>query len=91
MAERFNVSENRFEYLKQLMADAKAGKKKISAKQHRELLNLKAAYNGFSKDFDLQTTLRVISHLEDMKAGDAATSSDLIRLEILKDKILGHE
>lgn len=91
MAERFNVSENRLDHLNQLMADAKAGTKKISAKQHRELLNLRAAYNGFSQDFDLQKTLKVISHLEDMKSGDCATSSDLIRLEILKDRILGHE
>ena len=91
MAERFNTSENRLDHLNQLMADAKAGTKKISAKQHRELLNLRAAYNGFAKDYDLQQTLRVISHLEEMKAGDCATSSDLIRLQILIDRILGHE
>ena len=49
------------------------------------------AYNGFAKDFDLRTTLKVISHIQELASTESATSSDLIRLEILKDKILGHE
>ena len=91
MAERFNTNENRFEHLKRLMADAKSGKRNMSAKQHREYQNLKAAYNGFSKDFDLRTTLKVIAHIQELASTESATSSDLIRLEILTDKILGHE
>lgn len=91
MAERFNVSENRLEYLKELMADARAGKRSMSSKQHKEYLNLKAAYNGFSKDYTLQQTLKVISHIESLHSTQSATSADLIRLAVLKDKILDNE
>ena len=62
MAERFNVNENRLEHLSELMADARLGKRKMSSKQHKEYLNLKAAYNGFAKDYDLQQTLNVHRH-----------------------------
>jgi len=88
MAERFNVNENRLEHLRELMADAKLGKRTMSAKQHREYNNLKAAYNGFSEGWDLQRTLKVISHIEDLQSTESATSADLIRLEVLKAKIL---
>ena len=88
MAERFNIQENRLDVLKQLKADAAMGKKRMSAKQHRELLDLTAAHNGFANEFDLQTTLRIIAHIEDLHLTESATSADLIRLEVLKDKIL---
>tara|TARA_R110002050_G_scaffold233644_1_gene369569 strand:+ start:6235 stop:6507 length:273 start_codon:yes stop_codon:yes gene_type:complete len=88
MAERFNIQENRLEHLRELFAQAKLGKKNMSAKQHREYQNLKAAYNGFSDDWDLQRTLRVIHHIESLQLTESATSADLIRLEVLKDKIL---
>ena len=91
MAERFNVNENRLEHLRELMADARIGKRKMSSKQHKEYINLKAAYNGFAKDYDLQQTLRVIDHIETLKLTESATSADLIRLAVLKDKILDDE
>ena len=91
MAERFNVNQNRLEVLKELFIASREGKKKMSAKQHREYMNLKAAYNGFSEGFDLQKTLKVISHIESLRETDSATSADLIRLEVLKDKILDNE
>lgn len=91
MAERFNVNENRLEYLRELFAQAKAGKRNMSAKQHREYQNLKAAYNGFSQGWDLQRILRVINHIEHLQTTETATSADLIRLEVLKDKILDNE
>ena len=88
MAERFNVNENRLEYLRELFISAQKGDKYMSSKQHREYINLKAAYNGFAKDYDLQQTLKVISHIEELQLTDSATSADLIRLQVLKDKIL---
>lgn len=91
MAERFNVNQNRLEVLKELFIASREGRKKMSAKQHREYLNLKAAYNGFAEDFDLARTLRLISHIEELALTDSATSADLIRLEVLKDKILENE
>ena len=88
MAERFNVNENRLEYLRELFISAQKGDRHMSSKQHREYINLKAAYNGFAKDYDLQQTLKVISHIEELQLTDSATSADLIRLQVLKDKIL---
>lgn len=89
MAEnRINVNENRLAYLKELKADAALDKRKMSAKQHKELLSLSAALNGFCEDWDLQRTLRVIHHIESLELTQSATTADLIRLEVLKSKIL---
>ncbi len=87
MAERYNTTHNRLEHLRQLKKDAAAGKKSMSSKQHKEYVNLRAAYDGFSDNFDLQKTLKVIKYIQELVQTESATDTDLIRLQILIEKI----
>ena len=89
MAERFNVNENRLDYLRELKAAAVKGDRKMSSKQHKEYLSLKAAYSGFADNLSLQQILKMIAYIEELHATESATSTELIRLAVLKDKILG--
>lgn len=91
MGERYNTSLNRLEYLKELKGAAAMGKKKMSSKQHKEYLSLLAAHSGFSDGWDLQKTLKMISHIEMLHSTESATSADLIRLQVLKEKILDYD
>lgn len=88
MAERYNTTLNRLEELKRKFAAAKQGRGNFSSKQHREYQSLLAAHNGFADDYDLQRCLKVIGYIESLVETDSATSTDLIRLQVLKDKIL---
>lgn len=88
MAERYNTSLNRLEELKNMWHAAKNGRGTFSAKQHREYQNLLAAHSGFADNYDLQKCLKVINYIEELHSTESATSDDLVRLQVLKEKIL---
>lgn len=88
MADRYNLQKQRLAKLQKL---AKMPNSTITSKQHREMQILRSTASMMEQEYDLKTTLFLIAHIEDLASTNSATSSDLARLMVLKEKILGDE
>jgi hypothetical protein len=85
MADRFNISKTRLAKLKSLTRNADG---RITSKQHREMKLLECEADMVSQDLSLQSMLKIIAHIEELKTTESATSGDLARLMVLKHRLL---
>ena len=85
--DRYNTQKQR---LKKLLKMYKDPSVRMSSKQHKEMHILKSAHSMAEQDYSMETMIKIIKHIEDLDKLDRATSSDLARLLVLKDKVLNN-
>jgi len=85
--DRYNTQRKRFEKLQELSVQKDTP---MTSKQHREMQVLRSAFAIGDEQYSLQSMLKIIRHIEDLKSLNRATSSDLARLLVLKNKILDY-
>lgn len=85
--DRYNTQKQR---LKKLLKIHKNPSVRMNSKQHKEMYILKSAHNMVEQDYSIETMHKMISYIEDLDKLDRATSSDIARLLVLKDKVLNN-
>ena len=81
---RYNIDKQRLNKLNSLNRNAV---NLITPKQRRELDMLRSQYAIATLEMTKEAMLRCIAHIEEQAALGCATSSDLARLIILKDRV----
>lgn len=85
--DRYNTQKQRLIKLQKLSKEQDSA---MTSKQHREMQVLKSSFDMENSNYSLQTILRIIYHIENLKSLNRATVSDLARLDVLKNKILDY-
>tara|TARA_R110002050_G_scaffold2236_1_gene13450 strand:- start:764 stop:1033 length:270 start_codon:yes stop_codon:yes gene_type:complete len=86
--DRYNMQKQR---LKKLLKMYKDPSVEINSKQHKEMHILKSAHKMVEENYSMETMQKIIKHIEDLDELDRATSSDIARLLVLKDKVLNNK
>lgn len=85
--DRYNTQKQR---LKKLLKMYKDPSVRMNSKQHKEMYILKSAHNMTEQEYSMETMIKIINHIEGLDKLDRATSSDIARLLVLKDKVLNN-
>lgn len=86
--DRYNMQKQRLAKLQSLARNPNSG---MTSKQHREMQILRSSHTMYEEEYSLQKMLKIIKYIEELKELNRATSSDLARLLVLKDKVLNNE
>ncbi len=82
--DRYNSQAQR---LKRLQKLSKQVDSKMTSKQHKEMQLLRASISIYNEDYSIDKMKSIISHIESLNEINRATTNDLARLEILKQKL----
>ncbi len=86
--DRYNMQKQRLAKLQSLARNPNSG---MTSKQHREMQILRSSHTMYEEKYSLDKMQKIIKHIEDLDKLDRATSSDIARLLVLKDKVLNNE
>lgn len=82
--DRYNTQRKRLEKLQELSRQKDTS---MTSKQHREMQVLRSSFTMNDEEYSSQSMLKIVKYIEGLKSLDRATSSDLARLTVLKNKL----